>query len=117
VLLDALEEKVDFLVVLDTHFHQTGERADVLLPIATFAETDGTFVNRNGRVQRIRQAFAAPAGARPGWQVISELCAAVSGSVVLADAGAAFTELAAAVPAFRALSYRSLGDLGMPLEP
>jgi NADH-quinone oxidoreductase subunit G len=115
-LLEAIEEKIDFLVVLDTHFNQTGERADVLLPIATFAETDGTFVNRDRRVQRIRQAFAPPAGARPGWQAISELCAAVSASEVLLDASAAFTELAAALPAFRPLSYRNIGDLGAPLE-
>jgi NADH-quinone oxidoreductase subunit G len=115
-LLGALEEKIDFLVVLDTHFHRTGELADVLLPIATFAETDGTFVNRNGHVQRIRQAFAPPAGAKPGWQVISELCAAVAGSEVSLDASAVFTELAAAVPSFRPLSYRSIGELGAPLE-
>lgn len=115
-VLDALEEKVDFLVVLDTHFNATGERADILLPIATFAETDGTFVNRDGRVQRIQQAFAPPGGARPAWQVLSELSAAVSGSEVPADASAAFTELTAAQPAFRPLSYRRLGDLGLPLE-
>jgi NADH-quinone oxidoreductase subunit G len=115
-LLEALEEKIDFLVVCDTHFHQTGERADVLLPIATFAETDGTFVNRDGRVQRIRQAFAPPAGAKPGWQVISELCAAVMSCEVLLDASAVFSEIAAANLAFRPLSYVSLGDLGSPLD-
>jgi NADH-quinone oxidoreductase subunit G len=116
-VLEALENKVDFLVVLDTHFHPTGERADVLLPIASFAETDGTFVNRGGRVQRIHHAFAPPAGAKPGWQVLSELGAAVSGSEVVADASAAFTELAAVFPAFRPLAYRTIGDLGAPLEP
>ena len=64
-----LGEQVDYVVVLDTHFGPTAEIADVLLPIASFAETDGTFVNRGGRVQRIREAIpAAGAGAsRAGW--------------------------------------------------
>ena len=45
----------------------------MILPIASFAETDGTFVNRSGRVQRIREAISPPAQARAGWLVLSEL--------------------------------------------
>ena len=47
--------------------------ADVLLPIAPFAETSGTFVNTEGRAQSFL-AVAPPQGtARPGWKVLRVL--------------------------------------------
>jgi len=49
------------------------ETADVLLPIGTFAETAGTFVNVEGRWQSF-DAAAEPAGeSRPGWRVLRVL--------------------------------------------
>lgn len=47
--------------------------ADVLLPVGTFAETAGTFVNLEGRWQSFG-GVAAPVGeARPGWRVLRVL--------------------------------------------
>jgi NADH-quinone oxidoreductase subunit G len=47
--------------------------ADILLPIGTFAETAGTFVNAEGRWQSF-DAAAEPVGeARPGWRVLRVL--------------------------------------------
>jgi NADH-quinone oxidoreductase subunit G len=47
--------------------------ADVLLPIGTFAETAGTFVNAEGRWQSF-DAAADPIGdSRPGWRVLRVL--------------------------------------------
>src|SRR5882672_7244288 len=50
--------------------------ANVVLPIATFVEEDGTFTNLRGRVQRFLQAKAAPGLARPTWWVLADLCSA-----------------------------------------
>ncbi len=47
--------------------------ADVLLPIAAFAETSGTFVNAEGRWQGFRGACAPYGEARPGWKVLRVL--------------------------------------------
>jgi len=47
--------------------------ADVLLPIAAFAETSGTFVNAEGAWQGFRGAVAPPGEARPGWKVLRVL--------------------------------------------
>jgi len=111
-----LGEHVDYVVVLDTHFTPTAEIADALLPVATFTETDGTFVNRSGRVQRIRAAFVSPGQARPGWSVLSELRAELGRHPVPADASAAFSELAACRAPFRHLSYATLGLQGLPVD-
>ena len=47
--------------------------ADVLLPIAPFSETSGTFVNIEGRWQSFTGAVAPPGEARPGWKVLRVL--------------------------------------------
>lgn len=47
--------------------------ADVLLPVATWGEKDGTVTNSERRISRMR-AFAAPPGeARPDWWIITEV--------------------------------------------
>jgi NADH-quinone oxidoreductase subunit G len=47
--------------------------ADVILPLASFAETAGTFVNCEGRAQSFNAAVQAPGEARPGWKVLRVL--------------------------------------------
>jgi NADH-quinone oxidoreductase subunit G len=47
--------------------------ADVLLPIGTFAETAGTFVNAEGRWQSFDSAADPVGDARPGWRVLRVL--------------------------------------------
>ena len=49
------------------------EYADVLLPIAPFTETSGTFVNCEGRVQSFHAVVHALGDARPGWKVLRVL--------------------------------------------
>jgi NADH-quinone oxidoreductase subunit G len=47
--------------------------ADVLLPIGTFAETSGTFINAEGRWQSFAAAIRPPADTRPAWKVLRVL--------------------------------------------
>jgi NADH-quinone oxidoreductase subunit G len=54
-----------------TEAHKT--YADVLLPLATFAETAGTFVNCEGRWQSFTGMAAGHAEARPGWKLLRVL--------------------------------------------
>ena len=67
-----------FVVYIGHHGDAGAERADVILPAATYAEKDGTFANLEGRVQRTRTAVPPPGEARVDWQIISAL-AEVSG--------------------------------------
>jgi len=47
--------------------------ADVLLPIAPFTETSGTFINTEGRVQSFNGVVAPLGEARPAWKVLRVL--------------------------------------------
>jgi NADH-quinone oxidoreductase subunit G len=49
------------------------EYADVLLPLATFTETDGSFINAEGRRQSFAAAVAPLGEARPGWKILRVL--------------------------------------------
>jgi NADH-quinone oxidoreductase subunit G len=49
------------------------EFAHVILPIGTFAETSGTYVNMEGRWQSVPGAASPVGEARPGWKVLRVL--------------------------------------------
>jgi len=60
----------DFVVSLTSYLGNAQEYADVLLPIAPFTETSGTFVNTEGRVQSFNGVVAPLGEARPAWKVL-----------------------------------------------
>jgi NADH-quinone oxidoreductase subunit G len=87
--------------------------AAVVLPIANVAEEEGTFVSRDGRVQRYSQARPAPGMARPAWWVLGELGA--DGTEPPASAAEAFARFAAATEGAAGLSYATLAFSGRVL--
>ena len=87
-------------------------RADVVLPLTNVAEEDGTFVNRDSRVQRYFQAKSAPGMARPAWWVFAELLKELGRGDGVGTAAEAFSRMAANVDAFEGLSYDTLGTAG-----
>lgn len=60
------------LVVALTSFKSKAveEYADILLPIATFAETSGTYINAEGQWQSFKGVVAPQGEARPAWKVL-----------------------------------------------
>jgi NADH-quinone oxidoreductase subunit G len=72
---EALRSLRDAAVVAFTPFasEELLDVADVLLPIGTFAETAGTFVNAEGRWQSFDAAADLVGDARPGWRVLRVL--------------------------------------------
>lgn len=55
--VDAALDAAKVLIVADHQKTATSERADLVLPAATFAEGDGTLVSQEGRAQRFFQVF------------------------------------------------------------
>jgi len=71
--LEALDQ-ADFVVACATHRSPSLEQtADLMLPIAGFAETSGTFVNADVTWQSFRGAVAPPGEVRPGWKLLRVL--------------------------------------------
>ena len=61
------------MVVTLSPFKTNLEISDVLLPIAPFSETSGTFVNAEGRVQSFHAVVKPLAETRPAWKVLRVL--------------------------------------------
>ena len=61
------------MVVTLSPFKTNMDFSDVLLPIAPFTETPGTFVNAEGRVQSFHAVVKPRGEARPAWKVLRVL--------------------------------------------
>jgi NADH-quinone oxidoreductase subunit G len=61
------------MVVAFSPFQANVEFADVMLPIAPFTETGGSFVNADGRVQSFHGVVRPLGDTRPGWKVLRVL--------------------------------------------
>ncbi len=71
--LEAMQE-ADFVVVFTPYVSESMRSyADVVLPIATFAEMRGTYVNAEGRWQTADKAINPPGQARPAWRILRVL--------------------------------------------
>jgi NADH-quinone oxidoreductase subunit G len=69
VTADSFFSKCKNVIVLDSLNNLTTEKADVLLPAATFAEGDGTVINNEGRAQRFYQVFMPASSAiKESWR-------------------------------------------------
>ncbi len=100
------------VIVLCTVIPKSLPANAILLPIANFAEEEGTFTNLRGRVQRFLQARPAPGHARASWMVLSELAAAAGKKGGYASAEAVFAAMAGTEATFGGMSYDSLGLKG-----
>ncbi len=65
--------QADFVVALTAYKSSALNDADVLLPVAPFTETSGTFMSMEGRVQSFAAAVKPLGECRPGWKVLRVL--------------------------------------------
>ena len=103
--LDAFKA-AEFVVALSP-YSTAKEYADVILPIGTYAETSGTYVNLEGRWQSVPGAAKPVGDSRPGWKVLRVLGNLlnlsgfdyVSSDQVMDEVRMQFDEAGASVPA------------------
>jgi NADH-quinone oxidoreductase subunit G len=58
-------------VVFASEWNETSRLSELVIPLASYAEQDGTFVNLAGRMQRIRRALAPIGGRKTGVEAAS----------------------------------------------
>ncbi|QKG71664.1 NADH-quinone oxidoreductase subunit NuoG [Erythrobacter mangrovi] len=68
-------------VYIGHHGDKGAHAADIILPGASYAEKDGTYVNTEGRVQFAEKAVFAPGDAREDWTILRALADALGVSV------------------------------------
>ncbi|MEO0266173.1 MAG: formate dehydrogenase subunit alpha [candidate division WOR-3 bacterium] len=66
-------ERAEFIVCQDIFMTETTELADVVLPVASFAEKEGTFTNTERRVLKVNKAIDPLPGVKTDWEVVQEV--------------------------------------------
>jgi predicted molibdopterin-dependent oxidoreductase YjgC len=106
-------KNLDFLVVQDLFLSETAALADVVFPVASFAEKDGTFTNTERRVQLLRKAVDPPGEARPDWQVVCDVSTAMGYPMSYPGTAAIMEEIASLVPSYAGIRHDRLAGSGL----
>jgi formate dehydrogenase alpha subunit len=69
----SLRPPCDFLIFQNVYPPDPGYEADLVLPTAAFTEIEGTFINGEGRIQRVRKAVNPPGEALPDWEILCRI--------------------------------------------
>jgi NADH-quinone oxidoreductase subunit G len=96
-------------VYIGHHGDKGAHHADIILPGASYAEKDGTYVNTEGRVQFAEKAVFAPGDAREDWTILRALADALGVTVGFDSFDQLQAAMIAAVPA---LGEEGLADYG-----
>ena len=98
-------------VYIGHHGDKGAHAADIVLPGASFAEKDGTYVNTEGRVQFAEKAVFAPGDAREDWTILRALADALGVNVGFDSFAQLQAAMIADVPALCEEGIASFGAL------
>ncbi len=101
--------RLPHLIVQGVLLTDLAQAADVVLPGASWAEKDASYVNGQGRLQGAARVMAPPADAQEDWQILVNLGLALGAATTYAGSDAHGVELAAALSGNE--RYRELANL------
>ena len=96
------------VIALDQFLTESVKQADVVLPVAGFAEVDGTTTNIEGRVSVLGRTVTAPGTAQSDWTVAAELADRLDLDLGLESTRQIAAEIEDVAPAFSGLSLEVL---------
>ena len=110
---DKLFGGLDFLVVQDILMTKTARMADVVLPAgASWAETEGTVINSERRVQRVHRVVDPPGEARPDEWIVQDIANRMGYDWGFETAEDVWNEVRTLAPKFSGISYERLEKYG-----
>ena len=111
--LKTAREKLQFVVMQATHRCDLLSLADVVLAGVTFAEKEGTFVNYQGRVQKITRAVPPFGNSKTDLEILGGLISRSGKGWRPLSAAAVFDAISLNVPAFSGLRFDELSPTGV----
>ncbi|TNE62559.1 MAG: formate dehydrogenase subunit alpha [Alphaproteobacteria bacterium] len=116
--VEAALRSMDCVIVQDLFLNETARFAHVFLPGTSFLEKDGTFINAERRIGRVRPAMKSKTG-MDEWQVTAALSTALGYPMQYKNAAEIMDEIAALTPTFAGVSFDRLdreGSLQWPVN-
>ena len=139
---DEMMKKIEVGIMHVSNMVPSNKKATVVFPSSTYAEVNGTVVNFQGRVQRLRPAIATleverllgefsvsrwdkfgaqndkwargtKFNSRPVWKVITQMANAMGFEFDYKTTEDVFDEIAAKLPEFSGMSYDTIGSCGL----
>lgn len=95
--------------------NDTAAKAGIVIPVAHTVEQDGSYVNRQGRVQRIRRSVNPAGESVPAYQAVDRLGAGLGKAPGTAMPAAAFNSMARTVARMNGMEFKALGEGGLLL--
>jgi len=103
----------DFVVSFSMHENATTAKANVVLPLETHAEKDGTVTHPDGRLQRVRPSASRPGDIRSNITVLSELASKLGLDTDIDSQPTAFAALTEAVSFYAGIGDSDIGGRGI----
>jgi len=104
---------LEFLVLQDCFKNENFKFANAVLPATTFAETDGTFINIEGRIQKSTKVIDPLGEAKPDWWIISQLARKMGNKGFnYKNSSGVVKEMGKAIPGFSNISHQNLKKSG-----
>ena len=110
---------LDLLVVQEIFMSETAKLAHVVLPGATFLEKEGTFVNSDRRIQRVRRVIEPLDGTKPDGDIYQEVALRMGADLGFGtppESPKVMDEIASLSPLWRGVSYARLEGEGGVLQ-
>ncbi len=143
--IEKILSKLDLLIIHSTNFNKTTALADIVFPVSTYAEKNGTFVNFQGIIQRIKPAVSTieidrsmdglsmsrldkfgtefdrwnrntKIDARPSWKIIQTIAAVMGLKAKYETAEEVFLDVTNNVEVFNGLTYADISEKGVQLK-
>jgi formate dehydrogenase major subunit len=109
--VEAALASMDCVVVQDLFLNETAKFAHVFLPGTSFLEKDGTFINAERRINRVRPV-TKPLTGMAEWEVTQALANALGYPMRYQAASEIMDEIAALTPTFAGVSFDFLDEHG-----
>jgi len=109
--VEAALSAMECIVVQDLFLNETAKFAHVFLPGTSFLEKDGTFINAERRINRVRPVMKARQG-KDEWLITQELANAMGYPMNYSSAAEIMDEIAELTPEFNNVSFDFLDRVG-----
>ncbi len=109
--VEAALGSMECIVVQDLFLNETAKFAHVFLPGTSFLEKDGTFINAERRINRVRPVMK-PRQGKAEWLITQELAQALGYPMNYASEAEIMDEIATLTPTFAGVSFKFLDEVG-----
>jgi formate dehydrogenase major subunit len=109
--VEAALGNMECIVVQDLFLNETAKFAHVFLPGTSFLEKDGTFINAERRINRVRPVMK-PRQGKDEWLITQEVAQAMGYPMNYNSAAEIMDEIAELTPTFNNVSFKFLDEVG-----